>query len=171
MAASFCFISSPKSLNMQVNEVLPRRFFTRLGRYVATIGHLEACIRRTICLIRGWPVDPSDEKFAELCELGIEDLLTALNKAFNDLEPDLRSYIRSRVAHMQKFKTNRHLAIHGAWEYRDPNFILRVKPKKQVKFEHVVTWQDIENALEDADRLLSEMRDVEDYITRPSSAR
>ena len=142
-----------------IEELLSREYLYKLGAYVQTCAHIESSACSVICQIEGKDKNQPNykERHHELRQMGTQKLITALRQASEKLPNDdqWKPILSDLSDWVQRFKDNRHLAIHGAHFENDGHITINAAPRQNREEFTSVSLDEIDEMVLDANRILS----------------
>jgi hypothetical protein len=159
---------------------LDNEFFNHLGRYVANCAYIEREAWLLIAELKGYTILNDLEKILEMKKsYGPSKLVAELRDASKNSAIQYQLQIQEICEYTEKFIDNRHMAIHGTWTKASDGYKVEYFKNLGTKkfpnwgrFDDTITKEYICNAVNDALRLASRLREIRNGISiHPSSTR
>jgi hypothetical protein len=169
---------APAQNKLGGEECLPAEFFEKLGRYVATCGHIEEVVWRIIVRWQVVDLDTRDGVRRAHAKRHSTGTLVRDFEEIGNLQPEpIRSSMLDMASRMSRTERGpRNLAVHGAWRWDAAAQTYRVCSSKALLdaaengrplTAEVVAQNEVDDALIYVDRILQHLLVIEQKITEP----
>jgi len=157
-------LSENNKNKLAIEQFLPADFLYLIGAYLQTCAHIEQATCALITCLGG--LRPADQewfkKYCETRKLPTSELLKSLRASSDDAsEFGFAEELRSLCDWVENFKSNRHMAAHGAFvgsqdEFLRVDYVHNTATRKNPNYERehtAITRNLVEDACSDANRI------------------